>query len=437
MYFEFVKDVKIKIGNREQNFGIRNDLYDLCKRVETNVRTYPNLSIISVRQVLELLVQGILLENGYQFPADTKDSAYTLEKMISNCRDQHFIRREDAGKLHGLRKECNKYVHVGINVKGERQYELREESISVDTICGYVARLYNVLKSIFNYSGSCFQKEYLPIGEYEIERVIETGTEERAEYIGKYGNSGLVNYAYIRVFTKVDDAETESKRLFYERDGFAQRFINSMDQDAVHIISGSVLKTSDKCDKLYVIYQIKKNTLTLDTVSQKFSEKIALDITLQITRGLCSLLQGNEKIHHRGIRPNHIFITPIGQSYNAKLGGFETAKIESASVAVGTVGQWAVERMSGNWFIPAEIRGKDIEGIQGVDWEKVDAYSMAALLAYCLDRSSVKETIEEEVYDNFSDDLRNVLYDILDNSVNEKPSLAELEKALSKEEKLL
>lgn len=437
MYFEFIKNAKIKIGNSRQDFSIRNDLYKKCQKVETYVCTYPDLSIVSVRQALEMLVQGILIDNRQSTIDNQTNQTYTLYEMIKNCKAKHYIGYDEAQKLHELRIDSNKYVHVEIEENGVRQYVLKEEPISVDTICGYVQKLYDVLKSIFNYDGPVFRKEYLPIGNYEIERAIETDVADRAEYIGKYENDGVVDYAYIRVFAKIDDAQAESKRIFYERDGFAQRFINSMDQDAVHIISGRVLETSDKCDKLYVIYTIKKNTVTLDSFSQQFEKKDALDITLQITRGLLSLLQGGEKVHHRGIRPNHIFITPAGQGYNVKLGGFETAKIESASVVVGTVGEWAVERMGGNWFIPDEIRKKDMEEIQGIDWEKVDAYSMAALLAYCLDNSSVKDTIEEEVFDDFSDDLYNVLHNILANSINQKPSLAELEKALSKEEKLL
>lgn len=435
MYFEFIKQAKIMLNGIEYAFEARTSLYELCRSIEMNARTHTDRCVIDIRQALEILTKVILIQGEYHFPDDPRRPEHRLNNMINECYHQSFITKDQKGELHYLRTEMNQYVHISISNLGECEYSIEKKGVKSGAACNYVKRLYEIMSSIFRYDGKAFRKEWLPIGNYEITKCIDADSVEdfvfHYKYVAKEEKDGVENYVYIRPFPK---DESLQRKLFYERDGFVQKFLRNMD-DTVHIISGTILETSDSCDVMYVCYYIKKNTQTLDVLDRAVNKEQALDITLQIVRGLLSLLQNGEKIHHRGIRPVHIFVTADRRGkYHVKLGGFETAKVESDSVYIKTVGINAKEKMETNCFIPLEVRNKDIDELQGIDWEKVDVYSMAVLLLYCLDRKEVADTIDEGVfYDYFSDEFCDVLCDILMNSINEKPSLEELEKALEKE----
>lgn len=435
MYFEFIKQAKVTLNGIEYDFEARTSLYELCRAIEMNARTHTDRCVIGIRQALEILTKVILIQGKYHFPDDSRKSEHRLNNMINECCRQSFITKKQKEALHYLRKEMNQYVHITISILGECEYSIQRKGVKVGAACNYVKKLYEIMSSVFGYKGKAFQKEWLPIGNYEIIKCIDADLTEdfvfQYKYIAKEEKDGVENYAYIRPFPKDEKLQ---RKLFYERDGFVQKFLRNMD-DTVHIISGTMLETSDSCDVMYICYYIRKNTQTLDVLKQVIDKEQALDITLQTVRGLLSLLQNGDKIHHRGIRPVHIFVTPDTRGrYHVKLGGFETAKIESDSVYIETVGYSAKEKMEKNCFIPLEVRNRNIEKMNGIDWEKVDVYSMAVLLLYCLNRKEVTDTIDEGIfYDYFSDKLCNVLCDILGNSINEKPSLEKLEKALDEE----
>jgi len=92
----------------------------------------------------------------------------------------------------------------------------------------------------------------------------------------------------------------------------------------------------------------------------------------------------------------------------------ETAKIQGYD---GTVIGSMKSLLTNNPYLPREVRsGREVGNVQ---WDKVDVYSVAKIMMYCLDPNLVQEEIDEDdIYDNFSDDVADILVDIFESSVN-------------------
>jgi hypothetical protein len=80
-------------------------------------------------------------------------------------------------------------------------------------------------------------------------------------------------------------------------------------------VKGSVIETSRECRLTYIKYDINESTFTLANREKlgKVTIKTALAIIDKVIAALISIQNVKEgtKIHHRGIRPEFIFITPF------------------------------------------------------------------------------------------------------------------------------
>ena len=115
----------------------------------------------------------------------------------------------------------------------------------------------------------------------------------------------------------------------------------------------------------------------------------ALDIISQITTGLKALSTKKINIHHRGIRPSCIFVNKYDDEYEAKIGCFETAKIEYKEREMRTVMSYMVDSQKENPFIHPELVGR--VSATDEEWEKGDVYSLAAVLLNCLSPESIQQ----------------------------------------------
>lgn len=427
MYFDILNSVNLKS---------KNELLAVCKSVEENARTYPDMCVINIRKALEILTRSILSEKGYIFPKNTRAEEHKLYKMINLCSENDSRVTKDAiSQLHELRDKANKIVHVDYKQEGDNRYKIKDKHATVEVACEMTINLYEIIAKIFGLSKRDINDYTLPIGDYQIVEVLKKNELEGIagdyKYIGKKNEMGVDQYAYIRPFAK----SAKDDKTYLERDASALLRIKSDKFKCKHVVAGNIMKVGAECSYIYVTYDINEDTFTLDNQNKKFECKEVLNIALDLTQGLLELKKIKNKINHRSVRPEYVFITPMNDgSYEASLGCFETAKIESKEVPIETVMPQMLRTQKSNYFAPSEIRNKSIEELQDTEWEKVDVYSLMAIIAYCIDRKAIRETINLDVfYDCFSSEFTDFAESVFYNAIKLKPSLEELEEKLEKE----
>lgn len=447
MFFDFIQDVNVNIMGDEVPYAGRKDLYEYCTDAEKNATTYPETTMIKIRQAMEVFLKEILLQHG--LPIEKKEKSWdksikrykdkitnlTIAEMTVSAFENNIINTMQKNNLDSLRRSCNKYVHVDVK-EDHKIIRVEKEKINTNVAISHLRSFYNILINIFNYANAPgFSQNKLQIGKYNIVKVYTDNANDTSvattQYVAYYQNGTLKNYAYIRRFTKNVKAV---QHRYYQRDGFTQDFIDSMDEPSTHIITGSVIETSDVCDYIYIAYKIKPETQVLSEMQQTFSVKDSVDIVLQLTEGLLSIQQGSEKVYHRNIRPRYIFLTPRKDGgYKASLGGFETAKLESEEVEItGTVVDDALAQMKKNPFVPDEAAMEEVD-IFDLNWSEVDGYSMAAILAYCISPEYVQQEVDLKAFDCLSENLARLMTDMIKKPFGQKPSLQELKTGLSQE----
>ena len=88
-----------------------------------------------------------------------------------------------------------------------------------------------------------------------------------------------------------------------------------------------------------------------------------------------------------------------------------------------------------NIYMPRELRNYK-EGVQDIDWKKVDLSSIAKVIIYCLAPELVAAEIDvDALYDvpELSDDLIDAFRVIFERSINEIYSIEEFEEILENE----
>lgn len=409
MNFDYLKDIKMP-NDKNRVFGAADTLHGLCCGAEKNAKTNPDTAMIDIRQALEVLVRGLLFEEGItQFSRQT-----TLCDMINmykrNCK---YSNEQNVSQLHSLRRKANDIVHVSYNVGGIKEYTIKDVHASVKEACKYTIELYNVIAGIFGVKVSALDVNDFPIGEYEIVERIKAENYESVEgkykFIGKKNTSSIDTYAYIRPF---NGKQNNPQKVFDERDLEVQNFFKNM-RNSSHIIRGYEIQTADTCDMRYLAYEIQENTKTLDQIKDVISALDLLDIMSQVAQGLSELATKKINIYHRGIRPTCIFVNSYDDGYEAKLGCFETAKIEYQEKEMETVMAYMIETQKNSVFIHPEILKQ--EGVTGKIWEAGDVYALAVVLLYCLDRETVEtgaldcSSLTEYYSDEFVTAMMNIL----------------------------
>lgn len=442
MFFDILNEASIQFSNNEKSpFGARDELHKYCIIAETNARTNPDECMINIRKSLEVLVRGILLEASHVFSADPRNNENSLSSMIRICRQKKLISYSVKEDLHYLRTKANDIVHISFSNNGTKEYTIKGKSLSIEETSEHLIKLFGVLNDVFKLGAEPIDADFLPIGNYEIINKIRKEPYEAIKgeykYIAKKTELGIATYAFIRPFDKFADIST---KLFSERDAYTQLYLKNM-IGSEHIIKGSIIPSSNSCSYLYLAYDIFENTETLEDYKKTFTKKSAVNIVKQLSEGLLGLCSNPQiTIHHRSIRPSYVFLKHWENGmFNARLGGFETAKIENSSIMVGTVLANLLDTQKNNVFVPPEVRNKSQEELGDISWERVDVYSLAVILAYCLDRKSVvQDRIDFDDYeDDFSEEFIDILNDILYNSLSLKPGINEFYDVLCTEERNL
>ncbi len=427
MYFDILKDVETYA---------KDDLYNYCIDAETASRVSPNESAINCRKAIEILVVSILADNKIKIDNITEKllKLDNLEKKIEYCFDKHYIDSKAKDLLHQIRMTVNSIVHV--NTKGSDKYVIVKDA-TVDQSTKLVKRLYQAVANIFlkNNRPQKLEIDELPMKRCEVVRKIERKNFEASygdfNYICKEKINNKYNWYYIRCFKKSPD-------VFKERDNvIMDELWHGMHDSPQGILRGEIENTSRECDLYYIKYCIDEKAVSLrEREKLNISSKDALYIVVKLLEGLISIqnVVYDTKIHHRRIRPEYVFVLKNRVSYDVKLGCFETSKIIKEDESVPTVRKELFDMAEFNPFAPVEIRNNSIEDLDGVDWEKVDVYSVGVLLIWMnMGNFSTVNLDNDILIDKYSDDYLDFLDEVYDNSLMEKPSLEEFLEVSKKE----
>ena len=295
MFFDFLIKVRMP-NNKTQEFREWKKLYSMCCAAETNARVDPDSCIINIRQALEILFSGLLLDAGFTELPDTLSGIMGKCKGIRGLWDNGC----SIGPFYHLKDQANGIVHISKEVSGVRKYEIKDKHADVAMACKLTIQFYTSVARLFRIDKrkmKFMEAEMLPFGEYEVVKKIEKKNYESIEgnykYIARKKNNNIATYAYIRPFLN-----TDKKTIFSDRDIEAQQFFKNM-RGSNNIIAGDELRTSSYCNLKYLVYNIRENTKTLDEVSKTIKPYELLDIIEQIANGLSRLASSKINIHHR------------------------------------------------------------------------------------------------------------------------------------------
>lgn len=392
-----------------------------AKSAERNVLVSPYNALLNARVSLENLCKSLIKSNHLEHIRE--DGRVNLTTMIETCISNGVFTK--GNEAHQIRLNGNKAAH------GKDGADLLHivNSVNVKLAMESVSNLFVILSEIFpsQANGAEFDVNSVPFGFYEVVRTVPKSDNEVIfgdfNYFVKDPKN---NYYYFQVLHRNSDSSMQN------------------DLGARSILTGNRIKEDKKrtsylldvyypsnlmaeSDRDYIAYSVYSDSKILAEVKPgTLEEKQVVQIALDILNVLLELKNIGNGIHLRNIQPGNVIITPNGDDYMASVVNMETAKINNYDA---TVFASMKDLIATNPFLPREVRQND-EG-NGTNWEKVDVYSVAVLMVYCVDSSAVKDTIDTDIlYDYFSEEIANILTDIFDSSLNEIDGIEELKEKL-------
>ncbi len=399
----------------------KSKVINSAKSAERNVLVSPYNALLNARVSLENLCKSLINSNHLEHIRE--NGSVNLATMIETCTSNGVFSK--GNEAHQIRLNGNKAAHG----KGDADLLHIVNSENVELAMESVKDLFTILAEIFpnQANGVEFDVNRVPFGFYEIVRTVPKSDNE--VIFGDFNyfvKDPKDNYYYFQVIHRNSESSTQN------------------DLGARSVLTGNRIKDDKKrtsflldvyypsnlmaeSDRDYIAYSVYSDSKLLAEVKPgTLKEKQVVQIALDILNVLLELKHIGDGIHLRNIQPGNVIITPDGDDYMASVVNMETAKINNYDA---TVFASMKDLIVTNPFLPREVR-QDNEG-KSINWEKVDVYSVAVLMVYCVDSSAVKDIIDTDIlYDYFSEEIAGILADIFDSSLNEIDGIEELKEKL-------
>lgn len=381
-----------------------------AKSAERNIMVSPYNTLANARAALEILCKGLIKENNLA-QLELEKSHRNLFSMVQLCLQYGFF--VNGAAANQIRKYGNDTLHA--NEGSQKLHVVNEENVG--KAMDAVQALYAVLLEVFfkDIESQSFNVNNIPFGAYEIVRVVQKADNEII--FGNYNyfvKDSEENFYYLQIFhrnsTMVRNNELGARGILAENKVRGDKGRKSYLLD-VHY----PCNLPSESDREYIAYSVYADSELLSEVSSgQLSEKQIIQIAIDLINVLIELKSIGEGIYLRNIQPGNVIITPNGDDYMAGIVNMETAKIEGYNVTVfGSI----KSLIEGNPYVPLEVRNGSQSG--DIQWDKVDIYSVAKIMVYCVNPKMVEDEIDEiDLYNNFSDDVADVLADIFGSSVN-------------------
>ena len=406
-------------------YGGSKRLLDYCKEAERNIMINPLLSLDAARNALMTLCKGLLKINGVKQTL-REDGQANLVTLIQTCLDNGLFTNGDAATA--VRKNRNNAEYYK---KGQDYLPVNEKTVGIARESSIA--LFTVMKEAFGLpEDMAFDKNIIPFGDYEIERAIRK-SESEVVY-GQYNyfvHNKEGDYLYWQVLPRGNDS-LDSQAL-NERNRLVKSRIKGDKARKSYILETiTPYICPDNSDRDYIGYVVYPDSRLLSEQGTPFNKKQAVQIGLDLIRTVKEMGRISSGIHHRNIQPGCVIITPIDDTFMASLVNMQTAKVTDYEYTVFASIKGILKR---NIYMPRELRSFK-EGDQEIDWERVDLYSIAKVIVYCLAPDLVTEEIDTDaLYDvpGLSDEMIEAFRVVFESSINEIYSLDEFEEILQNE----
>lgn len=409
-----------EINIDEKELLLRN-----CKSAERNIMISPYNAIANSRAALEILCKALIKKNNVEQikpkpktckhcnrPIEDKFSSQpNLATMIDTCLRERLFTNTEAATL--IRKNGNDTLHA--NRGSEKLHIVNDKNIEKAGSC--VQALYSILTEVFSTEQPVpdFDSQKIPFGFYEIVRAVPKAKNEvicgENNYFVKDPQG---NYYYFQVFNR--NASEDSKNKLGARGVLTGNRIKEDKGRKSYLLDvhypSNVLAESDR---EYIAYSVYSDSKLLSEIeSPNFTEREIVQIATDLTNVLVELQSIGQGISLRNIQPGNVIVTPCEDGYMAGIVNMETAKIQGYEATVYKNMKSILEE---NPYMPREARiSKESDNIP---WEKADIYSVAKIMIYCMDPEKVKSEVDEDfIYDNFSEEVADLLIDTLESSIN-------------------
>lgn len=382
-------------------FGEKALLLRNCKAAERNIMVSPYNALANARAALEILCKGALQERG----AYVHENLYC---MIRRCINENIFFNEAAATY--IRKAGNDTLHANA---GAGTLHIVNET-NVDKAIKSSQSLYKIMAEVFSKS-VIFDVNKIPFGFYEIVRVVPKAKNEVV--FGKYNyfvKDPKENYYYFQIFHR--NSNDKDNNELGKRGVLAEKEIKKNKKRKRYLLD--VHYPSDllaESDRDYIAYSVYPDSFLLSEMKEtNLNEKQIIHIAIDLVNTLIELEKVGNGIHLRNIQPGNVILTPNGEGYMAGIVNMETAKMEGYRT---TVSGSLKKLMDDNPYLPTEIR--IMKELTSVSWSRVDIYSIAKIMVYCRNPKIVKcEMDADDVHENFSDEMAEVLLHIFESSVN-------------------
>ncbi len=408
-----------------EKYGGARRLLDYCKESERNIMINPWLALDAARNALMTLCKGLLKIHGAKQTL-REDGQANLVTLIQTCVDNKLFKNGDAA--HTVRKNRNNAEYY----KKKQDY-LPINSTTVKLASESALALFNVMKESFaGFESAHFDELKIPFGDYEIDRVVEKSESEII--YGQYNyfvHNGEGDYLFWQVFPRSTDSPVS--QALNERNQLVKSRIKGDKRRKSYILETiTPYVCPEDSDRDYIGYMVYSDSRLLSEPTRPFSCQQAVQIGLDLINTIKEMGKISAGIHHRNIHPGCVIITPNGDTFMAGLVNMETAKVTDYEYTVIASIQGILKR---NIYLPRELRNFK-ESDQDIDWGKVDLYSIAKVIIYCIAPELVAGEIDTDaLYDvpELSDDLIEAFRVIFESSINEIYSLDEFEEILENE----
>ncbi len=409
------------IGNVEFKNDFRNVLIDNVITAEWQARIDPSGSMGAARTALESLVSGIFTQSG--------EKIIPLYDMIVKGVEKGMIPKELESAMHNVRTRGNKgavhpYAELRLREATDENVQLAVENLK---------DLHRVLTGYFGIDAQ-FNENSIPFGDYKVIRMVEKAPNE-------------IIAADFNYFVREDDGDEYFLQCVpLSDDDKAMAFVNR-GEEARTLIRDSIDRRTYLCEttvrNLYgnrtrlVLYRIPRDSFLLsEYTNKKYTNRQIVRIGLDLIETLLELEGAGDGIHHRNINPGCVVLAPKKNYYLAYLVDMQTAKIENS---LFTVIPQLAEKHKNNPYIPADVRRMSLEKQMAFPWEKVDVYSVAKTVLYCINPEAVKESYDtysalaEMEEREFSADFVDFFENILDGDTVNNPSLKKMKEVFKDE----
>lgn len=199
-------------------------------------------------------------------------------------------------------------------------------------------------------------------------------------------------------------------------------------------IEEEVENSNQKNKHIFICYKLNgKPTILTPQIISNWSIEEKIEIMRMLADAVESIHRN--KIYHRNIRPNSVYVYEVNGQYGINLVNFEFSKIVGGNV---TVAGKALENYNNtNLFYAPEFRGDGID-LTNINWEKADIYSLGKFFIYILSNGDLNSgtignvnVFLKKYPKDYPNELKELIKQMCATTADNRPNINEVKRVLN------